>query len=222
MQAKASPTRVRTKACAMQPVAWQAYDEASKTFFDTYERLQFSTTHRAFLRFLPAPGGGCLDVGAGSGRDAAALAQRGYTVTAAEPSKGLLTLARARHTSPQITWICDALPKLSKVVSLDTRYDFILVSAVWMHVAPTKRLAALRTLGELLQPTGRLAITLRLGGGLGNRIAHPVSSTELLRHAQQAGLRPTYVGRATRDSLARSDVHWVKVVLEHTPKHAGL
>lgn len=169
--------------------------------------------HRAFLRFLPEKGASCLDVGSGSGRDAAALARRGFRVTAVEPSNGLRKLAQANHVCPNITWIDDALPKLAKVIARNERYSFILLSAVWMHIPESQRMQSLQVLAKLLEPNGYIALTLRMGGSSHDRIMYPVSVEALLQQAVHAGLKPVYIGRATRDSLNRSEVEWRKVVL---------
>lgn len=48
-----------------------------------------------------------LDVGAGSGRDAAWLASLGYEVVAAEPAAGMRIEAQRRHPDPRIRWLDD-------------------------------------------------------------------------------------------------------------------
>ena len=57
----------------------------------------------------------------------------------------------------------DALPDLRALRALGRRFDLVLLSAVWMHVAPKGRERAFRILSELLGPSGLLVITLRLG-----------------------------------------------------------
>ena len=55
----------------------------------------------------------------------------------------------------------DALPDLRTLRALGRRFDLILLSAVWMHVAPKGRERAFRILSELLGPSGLLVIALR-------------------------------------------------------------
>lgn len=198
----------------MPPLAWSAYDEASTSYFEAYESLQFAATHRSFLRFLPTPGANCLDIGAGSGRDAAALAKRGYLVTAVEPSNGLRRLAMARHRHPNIIWVDDSLPKLSKVKAMQTRYEFILLSAVWMHIPPSDRNESFSSLRELLKPNGRIGMTLRIGEPPPNRLMFPLALDDVLQQANSNGLVASYVSRTTRDSLKRSNVSWIKLILQ--------
>ncbi len=197
----------------MSTVAWTAYDETSHQYFEAYESLRFVAAHRSFLRFLPPKGAACLDIGAGSGRDAAALAKRGYVITAVEPSSGLRRLAMAQHRNNAIKWIDDSLPDLTKVKKLRTRYEFVLLSAVWMHIAPNERLQSLRSMRELLSPTGCIAMTLRIGKAAPDRVMYPTNVNDLLEQAKLLGLVPAYVGRTTRDSLKRTDISWIKLVL---------
>lgn len=123
----------------MKTASWQYYDSNAKQFFRDYETLNFAKTHRAFLPYLPRQSTNCLDVGGGSGRDAKALAKRGYKVTAVEPSDALRHLATIRHSHPNIQWIQDHLPQLTQVNALKRKFEFILLSAVWMHIHPNER-----------------------------------------------------------------------------------
>lgn len=205
----------------MQLTTWQAYDEAAQRYFDSYECISFSAVHRAFLRFIPVKGAKCLDVGAGSGRDAVALARRGLEVTAVEPSQCLRTLAEQRYPHPHIRWIDDHLPKLPRVVALHERYSFILVSAVLMHISPCERIQALNTLAQMLEIDGCIALTVRIGEPCVDRVMYPISVEEVLTYARHVELKPIYVGRTNRDSLRRSQVVWRRVVLVARPERVG-
>lgn len=197
----------------MQSLAWKSYDDFGGSLFEDYEKLSFSKIHRSFLRFLPERGGACLDVGAGSGRDAAAMARRGFRVTAVEPSRILRDLAQRTRADAKIRWIDDSLPNLSKLLASKQRYSFILLSAVWMHIAPNDRSQALKTLTKLLDFEGCIAITLRTGTPCDDRTMYAVSVQELLELSRQVGLKPIYVSRTVQDSLNRNQVQWRKVVL---------
>ncbi|MEJ6403114.1 class I SAM-dependent methyltransferase [Yoonia sp. 2307UL14-13] len=85
-----------------------------------------------------------LDMGAGSGRDAAWLAQLGQDVTAVEPSGAMRRLAQHLHPATKIRWLPDELPKLAQVGS--GIFDLIVLTAVWMHVRPEDQVAALQRL----------------------------------------------------------------------------
>src|SRR5438309_2129152 len=120
------------------------YEQHATQLLTQYESLLFEDVHADLIPILPAPGATLLDIGAGSGRDAAWLASRGYDVVAVEPSEAMLAHARAKHPSSRIQWLSDSLPDMAKVRRLGLNFDLILLSAVWMHIPPAARQRALR------------------------------------------------------------------------------
>ncbi len=174
--------------------------------------MRFPVVHRSLLRFLPSSGELCLDVGAGSGRDASALARRGCTVVAVEPSDKLRSMAMKAHKESSIVWVDDKLPDLAETRKLGHKYKFILLSAVWMHLQPLERVTAITVLAGLLEKDGYLAITLRLGPAIPERKILPVSVNELLALASEVGLKVVYKSRENQDSFKRADVQWKKLV----------
>lgn len=188
------------------------YDQHAERLVSQYESLTFEDVHPTLLDLLPPPGGTILDVGAGSGRDAAWFAHRGYDVIAAEPSDAMRMLARQRHPSPRIHWVADSLPDLAQVRRLGLTFDLILLSAVWMHVAPVARQRALRKLATLLSPNGRIVISLRIGPPDTDRGMHAVTLPELTAIAQQFGLRLVRTDHSA-DSLGRTEISWTTAVL---------
>lgn len=188
------------------------YEQHAARLVEQYESLSFEAVHASLLELLPPAGAAVLDVGAGSGRDAAWLAAHGYDVVAVEPSAAMLAHARALHPASQIAWVEDSLPDLAKVRRLGLSFDLILLSAVWMHIAPAARQRALRKLATLLAPKGRIAISLRLGAADTERAMYTVSLAELAGMAQQFGLRIVH-SHTSEDRLGRSELAWTSVVL---------
>jgi SAM-dependent methyltransferase len=188
------------------------YEQHAARLVEQYESLAFQEVHAGLLDMLPSAGATVLDVGAGSGRDAAWFAANGYDVVAVEPSEAMLAHARKLHPSNRIHWLSDSLPDLANVRRLGLSFDLILLSAVWMHIPPADRQRALRKLATLLAPKGRIAISLRLGAPDAERAMYEVSLAELSSLAQQFGLR---IVRSTdsQDKLGRSEVSWTNVVL---------
>lgn len=126
-----------------------------------------------------------LDVGAGSGSDAAWFAAQGHAVFAVEPARGLRDQAVAHHDHPRIQWIDDRLPGLEHIGRTASAWDLIWLSAVWMHIRPADRTRAFRKLANRLRPGGRMIITLRHGDFDDGRTAHPVSSDEVMRRSER-------------------------------------
>ncbi len=194
----------------------QYYNDHAHILYELHTRVSFEEAHRAWLHLLPAAPGVALDVGAGSGRDAAALAARGWEVYAVEPAAQLRALAQ-RHAHPgagRVAWLDDALPALERVeaLELDGRFDLILASAVWMHVALSERERAFRKLVRQLKPGGLLVITLRHGPAPLERGDHPVDPGEVQTLAARFAVELEGI-YTSPDRLDRFEVSWQAVVL---------
>lgn len=189
------------------------YDRSATDLVDRYEALPFSQTHPFLVETLSGkPRERVLDVGAGTGRDAAAIAAMGHEVTAIEPSDAMRGVARAAHPSLNIRWIDATLPSLDAKGLEGQRYDLIVLSAVWMHVHPSHRRAALERMSDLLAPGGQIYLTLRLGSADKERAIFAVSAQELQVQAAGAGFAYKVIAE-TPDLLGRSDVRWLSVAL---------
>ena len=201
--------------CAAVPgvvdaVAW--YDEHSTDRATQYESLAASEVHAWLLDILPPSPAVALDVGAGSGRDAAWLASLGYTVHAVEPSGAMRLRAAESHPGLKVSWSEDRMPGLETLDPLEGKVNLALLSAVWMHVAPCERAAAFERLEALAAPDGIMALTLREGPAEPGRAMHPVSLSEIASLAEANGLQVVRMRRCC-DKLGRADVSWSYVAL---------
>jgi SAM-dependent methyltransferase len=98
-------------------------------------------------------------MGCGTGRLAVALAERGHRVTGADPSAGMMRVARGRPGAERVRWIdSDA-----KSLALETRFDLIVMTGNVFQVFLTddEVRAVLRNLRRHLAPGGRLAFETR-------------------------------------------------------------
>ncbi len=189
------------------------YEAQADVFVKRYESVAFEDVHHSILDLLPTRRSLFLDIGAGSGRDAAALTRLGHQVYAVEPSSGLRTAAQRIHPEPSIVWIDDALPDLARVKTLGLKFDFILLSAVWMHVPPRQRRRAFSSLIQLLGSSSRLAISLRIGPPDRERLMYRVNVSEVTQLGQEHGLTTARISEA-KDRLGRTELYWVTVVLD--------
>ena len=190
------------------------YDQYAETVADSYEAISSPRLHKHLFKFLGARNSpSILDVGAGSGRDAAALAAAGYSVVAVEPSKKMLAIAKSLHASSRIRWIEDRLPELAELE--DPQFDAVLLSAVWMHLPDEQRDEAMSRLADLISPGGAAYVTLRLGPLDRNRGFYPVDPQAFTTRALQAGFRVEDHGK-TADVLQRRDVQWQSYAI-HKP-----
>ncbi|MGA8659775.1 MAG: class I SAM-dependent methyltransferase [Chthoniobacterales bacterium] len=140
-------------------VGW--YDHHAEAVVKRHESLAPKKINTWLESLLPSRPALVLDVGAGSGRDAAWLVSLGHQVIAVEPSEQMRVRGRSLHAAEKIRWINDRLPGLENVHRLGLPFDFILLNAVWMHVPPANRRRAFPKLITLLKPGGWMAISFR-------------------------------------------------------------
>ena len=194
-----------------QSAAVAYYDRDAAGFAARYDSVSFAAVHPLLGRYLPARGA-ALDIGAGSGRDARALAAHGLDVTAVEPSGGLRAIGAASDSG--IRWIDDRLPDLARIADFGN-FDLILCSAVLMLVPPTDLTKCFVTMAELLAPGGRIGINVRQpmpAEPVGIFFGH--SDDEILASVAAAGL--VCLDRAEAgDALGREPYCWRSFIFEH-------
>ncbi len=196
------------------------YEKHAREVAATYELISAEDMLEWLQNFLPTEGGRILDVGAGSGRDAAWLADRGYQVVAVEPSPAMRVEASKRHESLNIRWEDEQLPDIPRA-SKQGPYDLILLSAVWMHMAQAKRKRAFRKLINLLTADGTLAITVRQGAEIPERGIHEVTAEELDSLSYDHGATVAYRDEC-EDRLGREDVRWTRVAIRFPDDGTGI
>jgi SAM-dependent methyltransferase len=185
------------------------YRRHAEELTQRYNSLSPSVVHSAWKQLLPNEPGLAADIGAGSGRDANWLAGLGWDVVAVEPEAAFRQPAMAQ-SHPQVSWLDDRLPKLQRLREADTRFNLIVVSAVWMHLSLTQREVAFRVLSNLLAPGGLLVISVRHEPDAAVREArgfYEVSSEELPAFAKQRALVLIERQRSA-DALGRAGVSW--------------
>ncbi|MFJ6612748.1 class I SAM-dependent methyltransferase [Streptomyces sp. NPDC091289] len=189
------------------------YAEAADELAVQYEQVTFEEVHRDVLELLPATPARILDVGAGTGRDAAALAARGHRVVAAEPTAELRAHGQRIHGDRAgVDWADDAFPDLP-LHGHPGRFDAVFATAVWMHLDAEERRRAMARIASLLAPGGRFFVNLRHGPVPEGRRMFDVSAAETVGLGGTHGLRAVHRGERT-DLHGRDDVRWSRLVLE--------
>jgi SAM-dependent methyltransferase len=146
---------------AVDSIEW--YNLHAESVVERHESIRATDANAWLRKDLPKSPALVLDVGAGSGRDAAWLRSLGHKVIAVEPSTEMAAHARRLGRCCDIEWIDDRLPELAKVSARNSRFGFILANAMWMHLAPDERAPAIAALIGLLAPGAMLAIAFSQG-----------------------------------------------------------
>ena len=181
---------------------------------DEYEALSPGQLFKPVADLLPSAPASILDIGCGSGRDAAWLAGQGHAVMAVDPSPTMLEEAQSRHADANVVWLPDSLPALKEVHREVASFDAVLVSAVWMHLRPGKeRQRAFRKIVGLLKANGLLYLSLRLGPADPSRSMFPVTTGEIENLARHHAMSIVHQ-ETSADSLGRKDISWVTFLLQ--------
>lgn len=170
------------------PRGTDGYASEADALVRQYESLSFADVHRHVLHLLPRPPAHALDIGAGTGRDAAGLADLGHLVTAVEPTAALRLRAEQLHPSPRIEWIDDSLPDLRAISSRGGSFDVVMLTAVWMHLDAAERIRAMHVVAALLRPGGLMILTQRHGPVPAGRRMFDVPASETIALAEAHGL----------------------------------
>jgi SAM-dependent methyltransferase len=168
-------------------IGTEGYADEAPRLLARWEKLSFADKHRPVLHLIPSMPSKILDIGAGAGGDAAALAEMGHSVTAVEPVDELRVSAMAAHPSPRIEWVKDSLPELT--VLAGKAFDLVMLSAVWMHLDRSQRLEAMLSIASLVRSGGLVLMSLRHGPVPPGRRMFEVSAAETIELASRHRLR---------------------------------
>jgi len=194
------------------PVGNEGYAEEAESLARQYESVVFADVHRHVLSLLPATPSNVLDIGAGTGRDAAAMAVMGHRVVAVEPTAEFCDRAARLHPSPRIEWVRDHLPHLALLTQRGGRFDVVMLTAVWIHLGAPQRREAMPRVAALLRPGGILLLNLRHGPSPpGRRRLFPASAEETVTLAASHGLRLTGKAEHQADFYGRPEVTWTSL-----------
>jgi SAM-dependent methyltransferase len=191
----------------------EGYAEEAEALFRRYESIPFDDAHRAVLHLIPAVPGHVLDIGSGTGRDAAWFAGRGHAVVAVEPTDAMRLPAMALHPSPRINWLNDSLPDLALLRARGETFDLVMLTAVWMHLDEQRRRQAMPNLAGLLRPGGTLIMKIRHGPVPPGRRMFEVGADETIDLAGSEGLHPVLNVRteSSQDNNRAAGVDWVNL-----------
>ena len=186
------------------------YAEEAPELLKRYESISFADTHRTVMHLIPKEPCRVLDIGAGTGRDAAGFAAMGNRVVAAEPTEEMRCGAMALHPSPLIEWLDDSLPDLASLRARDEQFDVVMLTAVWMHLDEQQRRQGIPNVAALVRSGGVMIMTLRHGPVPPGRRMFEVSAEETISLAEPLGLC-CVLNRPAESSLRQPGVTWTRL-----------
>ncbi|WP_321490333.1 class I SAM-dependent methyltransferase [uncultured Hyphomonas sp.] len=192
------------------------YAEQADDLFVRYEALSAAETHAHWRHLFPEPPARILDIGAGTGRDAAWLVSLGHSVLAVEPVEALRLRAAKVHPEPEIEWLDDKLPDLPDTHARGETFGMVMLNAVWMHLTAEERSTGMARVAALLAPGARLFMSLRHGPIPHGRRMFDVTGEDTIALAAPHGL--TAISHVRRNSILSENqargVEWTALVFE--------
>lgn len=189
------------------------YDATAKARCAQYETVDFRWLYDALTERLQ-PGSTILEIGCGSGRDARALAERGYLVTATDASSGMLVEAQRLSSGDNPRFAHKAFPLASADSLLQQSFDAILAIAVLMHIPHSERHTFFAQVSRLLKPDG-----LFMGAWSNNRVDKKrlfvnLMEDDIRSYAQISNMLLLEITHS-QDALGRK-INWITCLLKNT------
>ncbi len=196
------------------------YDREAPSIAATYETVDFRKVIDWVLAKAQAPapeGGKLLEVGCGSGRDAAHCLTRGFDVTGTDASQSMIAEAVRLHPELSGTLLHHRLPE--RLPFGDGALDVALAMAVLMHLTQKDAQRALSELARVTRPGGIVAYSVSIqrpgldSDGLDAKGRHflSLSSDEWSALNEGSGLSKVESWES-EDLSGRGGIRWVSFV----------
>jgi len=170
------------------PPALAGYAADAAALIPRYQSVSPAEKLRHVAHLIPAQPARIVDIGAGTGVDAAWLAARGHTVLAVEPTAAFREAGKRFHGSERLEWIDDTLPALGATLARRASFEVVLISAVWAHVPEALRADAMSNIARLMESEATLIMSLRHGPSPASRPTYPVSAEQTIELARPHGM----------------------------------
>jgi SAM-dependent methyltransferase len=194
------------------------YDNHAGEASARYESADMSRLHAMLLRHLPQKGASVLELGCGSGRDAAFLQASGYDLTAVDASPGMVAEAARIHPELAGRLSCAAVPFPEDSPLLRRSFDAVFSNAMFMHIPDHDLPLVVEQVRRMMRPGGVAIISVSVDrGGLADgrdrtgRLFRERQPDELRKVFERRGL--SFVAQScSADSLDRPAIRWITLV----------
>ena len=198
------------------------YDAKASDLAAEYESADMSDAHRILMRHLPERGR-ILEIGGGSGRDAAFLLSKGFDITAVDASEKMLAAARQCHPELGNRLAKAAFPLASDSSLLTQRFDAVVLIATIMHIPEQDLFECASQMRDMLSGGGMLILSASIkrdgiaeGRDSDGRLFVERPPAELQLLFERLGFR-LVAQYANKDSFARK-VSWYTLVMQRADR----
>ena len=220
----------------MDTTTVNAYDTRAAEFATRYASADVADLQRLLLRYLP-PAARVLEIGCGAGRDAAFLAENGFTVIATDASAKMLAQFRQSpvygpevvdYPSRQISYnscvetLCTAFPLPSDSRLFSDRFGAVIGLAVLMHLSDQELFEFAYQVRQLLKPGGTVILSVSEGRDVTaesrdeqGRLFRERPPAEIALLFERLGFQ-LLAREASADGLGRDGIRWTTLVLRLT------
>ena len=162
-----------------------------------------------------------LEIGCGSGRDAAFMLSHGYEVTAVDGSREMIESAMKHHPELADRLLEVRLPAGLNSAFTPDSYDGIFSIATLMHLPEDDIWATLTAIATMLRPNGRFFFSVSIarddvdefGFDKKGRRFTPLTQEHWLQLCQHCGLREVMT-KTSGDGLGRKGIVWLTCIVE--------
>lgn len=146
----------------MDLLTLRAYEKSASELASRYETADMADLHEILIRHLPSASS-ILEVGCGSGREAAFLLKRGFEVTAADASPLMLKEAANRHPELAPRLQVSTVPFDSGCSLLRLKFSAVLAIALAMHLTDDELKETINQFRGILNPGGIVILSASTG-----------------------------------------------------------
>lgn len=203
----------------------KSYDAHAEELTDKYESAELAEMHQLLLRYLPK-NGELLEIGCGSGRDAAFLLGESYRITPVDPSESMLRQAATRHPELVSLLMPKSFPLSQDDALMIRHFDGILCLAVLMHIPNHDLFEFARQNALLLKSGGILILSFSTGRQVTGDDRDSSGRLYIERPAEQIQLLFDRLGfrlltRQTQDDVLGRNIKWHYLVMQKTAETTG-
>lgn len=194
------------------------YNENGRVLVDRYESAQVPDLHHFLLKAFKAPAN-LMELGCGSGRDAAFMVKKGFQVTGIDGSKAMVKHALIKH--PELSGHLHTLSFPHGLSDTFGSYEGVFSIAALMHLSRPDIDLTLKKVNRLLVPSGRFFFSVPVCrddvrddefDGKGRRFT-VMTQQEWTRLCQKHGFKIIRVS-TTQDGLGRPGITWMNCLEE--------